>query len=690
MPRPDTPINQTLDTAVARFRAGDLVQAEALCTQALQAKPGHARALLLAGAIARQSGRLDAALDFLTRANRAEPHNPFILRDLAEVTRQTGDPAAAIPLLEQALARAPDLPDLYSALGMAHEALGKIEPALRAHARVAQLLPQLPAAHNNLGSAQRKAGNYEEAKRCFETALKIDPRHTDALYNLGSAALEAGRFDDAVAAYARYVEVDPSNVAGWNNLAAACLKTRAYARAIACFDAAARLLPTHPAALNRAITLLHLGRHEEALAAFERIKEHQGNNPGYWRYYAMALLYVPEIDAAMRAVLHEFDQRFAAPVYAQTTAPAPKPRAGRKLRIGYVSSDFREHPVARNLLPVLMQHDREKFEIILYANIGVPDAMTERLKHACGAFRLIGHLDDAQAAAQMRADELDVLVVLAWRFDSNRPLIAAHRPAPVCVSFHDPGTSGMRGFDYVIGDPVLTPKRGSQWFSERVARMPSYYLHQPLELAPPVNELPALSNDYLTFASFNNPAKLNPAVIELWSRLLNALPAARLMLKYKDLYGDPYVREHVAAQFARHGIDADRLILAAADEAAADHLARYHAVDISLDPFPFNGSTTSFESLWMGVPVLTLAGEAMVGRWGATILTQVGLTAWIADDEENYLEIAQALAADLPRLAALRGSLRSRVAASSLCDAPRYTRHWERLLRYMSNGNKHR
>ncbi|MEK6664496.1 MAG: tetratricopeptide repeat protein [Pseudomonadota bacterium] len=689
MPRPDTPLNQQLDTAVARYRAGDLAQAEALCAQALTVKPDHARALHLAGAIAKQSGQIQAACDFLARANQAEAHNPFILRDLAEAMRLAGQPEQALSLLEQAIHRAPELPDLFSALGLTCEALGQIDAAIRAHTRAAELLPQHAGAQNILGSAYRKAGKLAEAQRHFEAALALDPRMADALYNLGNIALETGQYAAAIAAYSRYVEVDPNNAQGWNNLAAACLKNRAYARAIACFDTATRIQANHPAALNLAVTLTHLGRHEEALAAFERCKEAQAGNPNYWRYYAMALLYLPNTDAALRSVLQELDQRFAAPIFAQATKPVTKPLAGRKLRIGYVSSDFREHPVARNLLPVLQQHDRARFEIFLYANIGAPDAMSERLMAASDQFRLISQLNDAQAVAQIREDEIDVLVILAWRFDVNRPLIAAHRAAPVCVNFHDPGTTGMSGFDYVIADPVLAPKRGTQWFSERVARLPSYYLHQPLSDAPLVNPLPALQNGYLTFASFNNPAKLNAAVIALWAQLLNALPSARLILKYKDLYGDPYVREHVTAQFARHGINADRLTLDAADESAADHLARYHAVDISLDPFPFNGSTTSLESLWMGVPVLTLAGEAMVSRWGASILTRVGLTEWITDSESSFLQAAQTLAADLPRLAALRGSLRSQVEASALCDAPRYTRHWERLLRCMSHGGNH-
>ena len=330
MPRPNTPLNRQLDTAVARFRAGDLIQAEALCTQALAHQPDHARALHLAGVISKQVGQLQAAVDFLARANQAELHNPFILRDLAEALRLIGQPEAALSLLEEAIHHAPELPDLFSALGLTCEALGQIDAAIRAHSRAAELLPQHAGAQNILGSAYRKAGQLAEAQRHFEAALVLDPRLADALFNLGNIALESGQYTAAIAAYSRYVELDPNNAPGWNNLAAACLKNRAYARAIACFDTASRIQPSHPAGLNLAVTLTHLGRHEEAMAAFERCRSTQAGNPNYWRYYAMALLYLPGTDAALRRVLHELDQRFAAPIYAQALAPINKPLAGRK------------------------------------------------------------------------------------------------------------------------------------------------------------------------------------------------------------------------------------------------------------------------------------------------------------------------------------------------------------------------
>ncbi len=687
MPRPDTPLHQLLDAAVARYRAGDFGAAQSLCEQALHAQPESARALHLAGLIAKQHAHWAQAIEYLARANQTEAHNPFILRDLAETYRQAGDSAAALPLLRLAIERAPELPDLYSALGLCSEAQGDFAAAVRAHAQVVALLPRSAAAHNNLGGAQRRAGDHEAAKSSFEAALALEPRLADACYNLGNLALEASQFDAAIAAFARYVDIDPGNPPAWNNLGAACLKTGAHARAIACFATAAGLAPGHPAAVNHAITLLHLGQQEAALAAFAAIQTAQANNPTYWRYYAMALLYLPDQAQTLRAVLQEFNQRFVLPLLSQTE-PAwdftpSKATTLRKLRIGYLSSDFREHPVARNLLPVLQHHDRSRFEIFLYASIGAPDAMTAQLQQACDHFQMVSHLDDASLAKQMREQGLDVLVLLAWRFDTNRPLVAAHRPAPVCVSYHDPGSSGMASIHYLIGDKILAPKSSAAEISERVLHLPSYYLHLPPTSAPPVTSLPSLEKNGLCFASFNNPAKLQPSVIALWAELLKRLPDARLVLKYQNIFADAYVREPLAAQFTALGVEPERVRFIAAQESLEDHLARYGEVDISLDPVPFNGSTTSFESLWMGVPIITLRGDTMVGRWGASILTQLGLSDWIASDSEAYLSIAAHWAQNQTDLSRLRADLRVRVATSRLCDAPRYTRHWERALRAM-------
>jgi len=280
-------------------------------------------------------------------------------------------------------------------------------------------------------------------------------------------------------------------------------------------------------------------------------------------------------------------------------------------------------------------------------------------------------------AALVRADEVDVLVVLAGRFDRNRPLVAAYRPAPVRVSFHDPGTSGLSAVEYLIADRTLVPRRREERFSERVVCLPSFYIHAPLE-GPQVGPLPAAERGYVTFGSFNNPAKVNDEVLALWGEVLRAVPGSRLKLKFKNWFGNQGLRERMLRGL---GSESDRVEFMAAEAARGEHLALYNDVDIALDPFPFTGSTTTFEALWMGVPVVTLAGAAMAGRWSASILQALKLPELVAGSRAEYVGIAAGLAGDLSRLAGLRAGLRDRVAGSPLCDGRSRARQVERIYR---------
>jgi predicted O-linked N-acetylglucosamine transferase (SPINDLY family) len=354
----------------------------------------------------------------------------------------------------------------------------------------------------------------------------------------------------------------------------------------------------------------------------------------------------------------------------------------RRLRIGYVSSDFVDHPIVRNLGPVLAHRNRERFEVVCYAETPRPDAETDRMRTVADRWReTVGHSDD-EVAAQIAADGIDVLVCLASRLDKGRPLVAAYRAAPVQVSFHDPGTSGLTAMDYLIADPVLVPRRPvdpaqAERFSERVVRLPSFYIHAPLG-GPEVGALPAKTNGYVTFGSFNNPAKVNDEVLAVWGEVLRAVPTARLRLKFKNWFGNEGLRERV-----RRGLgDTGARVEFVGDEAGrAEHLSLYNDVDVALDPFPFTGSTTTFEALWMGVPVVTLAGSAMAGRWSASMLHALKLDALVAGTRAEYVTVASGLAGDLERLAGLRAGLRGRVAASALCNGPARARQVERLYR---------
>ncbi|MBT7943866.1 MAG: hypothetical protein HN719_10965, partial [Alphaproteobacteria bacterium] len=357
--------------------------------------------------------------------------------------------------------------------------------------------------------------------------------------------------------------------------------------------------------------------------------------------------------------------------------------AERRLRIGYLTSDFRDHPVGHNVFPLISAHDRADFEVFCYADILNADAVTEQFQSTAEHWRTIAGMADDRVAAMIRSDEIDVLVILAGRFDRNRPLIAAHRAAPVQVSLFDGATSGLAEMDYWLTDDYLNPPDTAEQFTEELYRLPVFYQYPSGTEMPDVKPPPVLQTGHITFASFNSPAKVNEQVLALWAEVLKAVPDSKLLLKYKNWYAQPSLQNTTIERLAASGIDSERVSFEAASDTFAEHLGRYAAVDIALDPFPFNGATTTFQALSMGVPVITLAGDTFISRMAASLLHQIGLDDLAADTPEAYVDCAKNLATDSERLKTLRAELRQRLGDSPLCDAPAYANSFEVAYRDM-------
>jgi predicted O-linked N-acetylglucosamine transferase (SPINDLY family) len=337
--------------------------------------------------------------------------------------------------------------------------------------------------------------------------------------------------------------------------------------------------------------------------------------------------------------------------------------------------------VANNLLPLISAHDRGRFDVRLYGLVARPDRLTGMFKTAADGWTDMRGMDDGAIADRIAGDGVDILVVLAGRFDDNRPFVAAHRAAPIQISFHDVATSGLDAMDALLTDAILSPPESAAQFTERLVRLPVYYQFLPPDNLPELAPLPAAAAGRITFGSFNKPEKITPDVAALWARVLDAVPGSRLALKFKNLYGDPETQRFWRARFERHGVGPDRLILLSGDDRRRDHLALYGQIDIALDPFPFNGATTTFEAMAMGVPVVTLAGTRFAGRVAASILHHASCADLIAADADGYVAIARGLAGDLERLADLRAGLRNRLTASPLCDGTAYARTVEDAYR---------
>ena len=364
--------------------------------------------------------------------------------------------------------------------------------------------------------------------------------------------------------------------------------------------------------------------------------------------------------------------------------PHANPRdPGKALNIGYVSADFRRHPVGFFLAPVLARHDRRRFSVSCYSGRGLADDLTERLKAGADAWRSVGGLSDEALATAIRDDGIDVLVDLSGHTAGNRLTAFALRPAPVQVSWLGYfNTTGMKAIDYVLMDAETVPEGAERWFTEEVIHLPAgRFCYGPPEDAPPVAPPPVEERGRVTFASFNNLTKVGAEVVGLWARILDALPSSRLVLKWRSL-GDAAVRDRYQAWFAAEGIEPNRIELQGASP-HAEMLAAYGGVDVALDPFPFSGGVTSCEALWMGVPVVTWPGARPVSRQTAGFLRALGLAELIAADREDYVAIAAGLARDRDGLTALRAGLRARMAASPLCDGVRFTRHLEAAYRDM-------
>jgi predicted O-linked N-acetylglucosamine transferase (SPINDLY family) len=353
----------------------------------------------------------------------------------------------------------------------------------------------------------------------------------------------------------------------------------------------------------------------------------------------------------------------------------------RRLRVGYLSPDFREHSVASFIEPVLKLHDRSRFEVWCYSNLPLPDDTTTRIKAAVDGWRDVDKLSDGETARLIREDRIDILVDLSGHTANSRLAVLAARPALVQMTWLGyPNTTGLRTIDYRITDWVADPAGEDAYYSEELLRLEGCFLcYRPDPNTPEVAPLPALKSGHVTFGSFNNFSKINPGVLQLWAEVLKQVPGSRLLLKCPALT-DTTVRDRVSAALQALGIGAERVELLGHTPTRQEHLALYAGVDIALDTFPYNGTTTTCEALWMGVPVLSLAGKHHAGRVGAALLNAAGLADWLADTPESFVAIAQTMAADVTGLARLRGSLRGQLADSPLCDAADFVRRLEEAM----------
>lgn len=577
-----------------------------------------------------------------------------------------------------------------------------------------------PAAQLDEAAALHTQQRHAEAEALCRAVLRAKPGHPGALYRLGLLARDRGDAKKALELLLRANLLLPEDVALLADLGALFGSLRLFGPAIHRLEAALALAPDriethlhlarvysdigqsakaidaarraleldpdhHAALIPIATSLMSQGNIGEALSLWRELLSHIPG-PGTHSPYLFSMHYPLTCTPAEIAAEHfRFAELYEAPLRALQTPHAPAPMAGRPLRVGYVSPDYRLHPVRQFLLPVLRRHDPAAVEFYCYANVPQPDTATAEFAKLAGhRWREIHHLDDDAAAALIRADGIDILVDLAGHSGGCRLLLFARKPAPVQVTWLGyPDTTGLQSIDYRITDAVADPPGVTEAFhSETLFRLPCFLTYEPPAYIPPVAPPPCLRNGFVTFGSFNNFMKIDPAVIRLWASILEGVPGAKLLLKHRDAR-DPAALEHFASYFAELGVAAERLIFAPQMPSHGVHLEHYADMDIALDPFPYNGTTTSCEALAMGVPLVVLAGAAHVARVGVDLNRQYGLDDWIAATPEEYRDLAIRHAADPAALAELRGQMRARLTASALGKPDAFVRHLEAAYREM-------
>lgn len=681
---------------------------------ALNADPKFAEAYVGRAALHESLGRVQAAMADYRAAVDLRPDFAMAHLLLGHCLVQVGEAEAGIESYDRVLALVPGLPDALHAKGNALRGLGRHELAVSSYERALRSDANHLASLASLADLLAELERHEAALPLLVRLLQLQPQHVDALLLRGRVRFKCGQFNEAEQDFQAVLGLSPSTHGARIGLGAIHIKRRNFADAVSTFrqvldmggeqevdaylglsqalramglvdeaapliEQAAELAPDSALVwYNRADLQINHRQLEAAVASLQRACEIK---PDYAELLTNLLFiqnFLPAVSPEEHlAAARLWNERHAVPVQGAAfvhTRPAP---GRRRLRLGYVSSDFREHAVAKFMAPVLAKHDRKQFDLLGYHCSPFRDDVTHALAKSFKQFRNSDRLSPEALARQIHDDGVDILVDLSGHTDGNRLLAFARRPAPVQITYLGyPGTTGLSTMDFRITDIHADPVGGPLPYTETLLRLPqSMWCYQPGPAMPRVGPLPALERGHLTLGSFNSFTKVDQRSLALWAKLLHALPDARLVVATLP---QGSVREEILRELASLGIDAQRIELLGHLK-SAEFYQRLERVDISLDPVSVNGATTTCESLWLGVPVLTRVGNRFLERAGLSILSAAGLTEFCCESDEACVQLLQALAADLPRLATLRAGLRAALLKSPLMDAPTFTRALEGL-----------
>jgi predicted O-linked N-acetylglucosamine transferase (SPINDLY family) len=624
-----------------------------------------------------REGRLDEAEELYKLILQAEPDDPDTMAMYGTLLSQRGFNDDGLNLIEKAIKLKPTAADFHANHGLVLFSAGQVDAAIKAYQKAIELRPNISNVHYNLGNALQRRGEIHEAIEQYLIALTLKPDDANAFCNLGGALLKQDRVPEAIAAYRRAVQYKPDYAEAMSSLGTALLRDNKTDEATDWFGRAAALKPQIPEIVNNfAGALKDSGRLEEALTWYRRSLAIQPNNVVHSNL--IYLLHFHQ-DFESRSILMEmnrFNQIYALPLGKDVEVHNNYSVPDRKLKIGYVSPNFFGQSEANFVLPLLAAHDRQSFEIHCFSSVRRPDEFTERHRALADVWHDCLRDDDETLAKRIRETHIDVLVDLTMHMGDNRLLTFARKPAPVQVTWLAyPGSTGLTAIDYRLTDSIIDPpNRDDTVYSESSKRLPGCWVcYDPLSEAPP---RPIAQNGPITFGSLNNPCKINPRTLRIWARIMREVSGSRLLL----LSPSENQRIQIRRIFEEAGVKPSRIDFVSA-RSRNEYLRQYDNIDICLDPWPYNGITTTCDALWMGVPVVSQTGLTAASRAGASALAAAGFPELVADSPDRLVKLATDLAKDNSRLTQLRSTLRERVCASPLMDGPKFAASVEKVYR---------
>lgn len=707
-----------LTEALGHHQNGRLGDAEILYRKILSLNPRQVDSLHLLGVVAYQTKRPDLAIELIGKAIAISPTQASFHGNFGLALKEKGRLEEAIASYRRALRLRPDFFECHNNLGLALQAQGLFQEALASAEKAIQFNPQFAEAHFSKGIALVALGRSDEGVESYTQAVALRPSYPEALNNLGLAFKDQGRVDEAISCYGRALQGIPTLAEAHNNLGAAYKEKGQLHEAIASYQRAIELAPgiaqTH---YNLGLALEDFNQIDEAILQYRKAIElkpdyadaidqlaHQLRHLCDWQDIGDLERTVLDMVRAGRSGFQPFsllglsstlaDQRACATVYGEkrqvsqsfcsstrgSAAIAPQ----GKIKIGYLSADFRQHPVSFLLAELIERHDRDRFEVVAYS-YGPDDGgeMRQRLKAGFDRFVDVQALSHRQAAEQIHADGIQILVDLQGYTKFTRSRILSFRPAPIQVNYLGyPGTMGVSAMDYIIADPFCIPASDEPFYTEKVVKLPHCYqpndTKRPIAVETPSRSDCGLPEEGLVFCCFNSSYKITAPVFALWMRLLAGVPGSVLWL----LESNAWVKGNLRQQASACGIDPDRLVFASR-EPLPKHLARHRLADLFLDTLPYNAHTAASDALWAGLPVLTCAGETFAGRVAGSLLTAIGLPELITESAEDYEAKALQLATNPEQLRALSHTLRQNIATFPLFDIERYRRGIEQAYQQM-------